>query len=584
MLSLTEMFVLKEADRVGKYTVKYKIKEGEFTSTYRVESPEGTPFFVKLFDPALIPQKLLTKDGVREIVGSRKIKHENVVSYIEDGELEQDGQKYPYLVTEFFRGRLLSEYLREGKHFSVDTAKQITVGVLKGIAHIREFDFNHNDITPRNIILDEVGKEEYIPRIIDLGHMCEYVSGVPPFPVNDLTLTYCAPEQLVGEFGKKGDVFAVGALLYTLLTGKAPWNVDLDKALFYAERKLKVRAARKEPLDTEALRQGGADQALVDLVSCALALSPGDRISLEDFLSGLSGKKTFIPKPQGSEPEATGSQPKKESDEEKTTVSVSFKKGSGGGFADVAGMEKLKEDLTTRVIWILKDKAKAEKYRLSPPNGMILYGPPGCGKTFFAQKFAEESGFNFTMVNGSDLGSIYIHGTQGKIADLFKKARAETPAILCFDEFDAFVPARGGLGAEHKADEVNEFLAQLNNCAKDGLFVIGTTNRLDMIDPAVLRKGRMDLHIEVPAPDAETRRKIFDIHLKGRPVAADVDTAALAEKTDNYASSDIAFIVNEAAMMAALADVDISQEQLLRAVENNKSSLVPVKSRPKIGF
>ena len=93
-----------------------------------------------------------------------------------------------------------------------------------------------------------------------------------------------------------------------------------------------------------------------------------------------------------------------------------------GGFGDVAGMDNLKDSLNKRIIWVLKDKEKAEKYRLSLPNGMLLYGPPGCGKTFFAQKFAEESGFHYLLVNGSDLGSIYVHGTQGKIAELFKKA------------------------------------------------------------------------------------------------------------------------------------------------------------------
>ena len=107
------MFILKEAEPIGKYAVQYLIKQGGFTSTYRVEA-DGVPYFVKLFDPALVPPKLMREEGVTEIVLGRKIRHENVVSYVEDGVLERDGVKYPYLVTEFFRGRLLSEYLREG--------------------------------------------------------------------------------------------------------------------------------------------------------------------------------------------------------------------------------------------------------------------------------------------------------------------------------------------------------------------------------------------------------------------------------------------------------------------------------------
>ena len=232
---------------------------------------------------------------------------------------------------------------------------------------------------------------------------------------------------------------------------------------------------------------------------------------------------------------------------------------------------------------MLRDKEKAAKYRLLPPNGMLLYGPPGCGKTFFAKKFAEESGFNYFLVNGSDLGSTYIHGTQGKIADLFKKAEMSAPAVICFDEFDSFVPARGSDSARNRAEEVNEFLSQLNNCAERGIFVIGTTNRIDMIDPAVLRKGRMDLKYEIPAPDPDTRKAMFALYLKGRPVSEDINLQRLANLTDHYASSDIAFIVNEAAMVAALSDEPITQQALEESIRCNPSSLAAPK-RPKIGF
>ena len=240
--------------------------------------------------------------------------------------------------------------------------------------------------------------------------------------------------------------------------------------------------------------------------------------------------------------------------------------------------------LTERVIWVLRDKAKAAKYKLLPPNGMLLYGPPGCGKTYFAEKFAEESHFNYMIVNGSDVGSTYIHGTQGKIAALFQEAASKAPTVLCFDEFDSFVPARGSEAARHRPEEVNEFLSQLNNCARRGIFVIGTTNRMDMIDPAVLRKGRLDLHVEIPAPDQETRRLMFAHHLKGRPLADYLDLDRLAALTDGYASSDIAFIANEAALVAALADENIGQRHLEDAIRCNPSSLVRKSTRNPIGF
>ena len=130
---------------------------------------------------------------------------------------------------------------------------------------------------------------------------------------------------------------------------------------------------------------------------------------------------------------------------------------------------------------------------------------------------------------------------------------------------------------------MNEFLSQLNNCAERGVFVIGTTNRIDMIDPAVLRKGRMDLKYEIPAPDAETRRAMFARHLKGRPTSEDIDLNKLALLSDGYASSDIAFIVNESAMVAALADQPITQQILEESIQANPSSLSTPK-RVKIGF
>lgn len=255
-----------------------------------------------------------------------------------------------------------------------------------------------------------------------------------------------------------------------------------------------------------------------------------------------------------------------------------------GGFQDVAGMDALKDSLYKRIIWVLRDKGKAEKYRITPPNGMLLYGPHGCGKTFFAQKFAEESGFNYMLVNGSDLGSTYIHGTQGKIAELFKKATENAPTVICFDEFDSFVPSRGTETAQHRDEEVNEFLTQLNNCSQKGIFVIGTTNRIEAIDPAILRKGRLDLKLEIPAPDEETRKRLFDMYLQGRPREDNINLARLSELTEGYASSDIAYIVNEAALTAALNDEAITHDILEDSIKANPSSLTPSMMRKKIGF
>ena len=240
-----------------------------------------------------------------------------------------------------------------------------------------------------------------------------------------------------------------------------------------------------------------------------------------------------------------------------------------GGFADVAGFDELKHRLSDEVIWPLKNKAKAAKYRITPPSGMLLYGPAGCGKTFFAQKFAEETGFSFKLIVPSDIGGMIIHETQKKVAELFEEAQREAPCIICFDEIDAMVPRRTSTpGLEYQNTEVNEFLAQMNNCGEKGIFIIGTTNNKDLIDPAALRTGRLDYHVEIPKPDRIQRAELFRVCLQNRPMGSDIDFESLAMSTDRFTASDIAFVVNKAALAAAKADLLISMDIVSRCISD----------------
>ena len=224
-------------------------------------------------------------------------------------------------------------------------------------------------------------------------------------------------------------------------------------------------------------------------------------------------------------------------------------------------------------MFVLQNEDKAERYGLKAPNGMLLYGPPGCGKTFVAEMFAEESGLNFKMVKASDLGSSYIHGTQGKIAELFAEARAKAPMVICFDELDGMIPNRSEVHSEFSAGEVNEFLSQLNNCSDRGIFVIGTTNRPEKIDPAVLRTGRMDKILYVDMPDTEARKELFRLNIGRRYTDDAINLDTLATATEGYVASDIAYIVNEAALTAAIDDVPLSEAILLAQITATRSSL-----------
>jgi transitional endoplasmic reticulum ATPase len=339
----------------------------------------------------------------------------------------------------------------------------------------------------------------------------------------------------VGLYNAATDLFSAVGVLYTMLTGRVPWDIVLPAD---ADRKARIaiaRQARKAPLPVSGieaptriiriLKQGNVVQG-----GCIYKSVDDLRRDMQDDNGSDGGTKPggFAPADKSDRP----SQPE-------NALELDVQKGGGNGFKDIAGMDQLKQMLTQKVIFILKDKEKAAKYRLLPPNGMLFYGPPGCGKSFFAEKFAEETGFNFMLVKASDLGSIYVHGSQGKISELFKKAEAHQPTIICFDEFDAFVPNRSNHGAEHQAGEVNEFLSKLNNCAQRGIFVIATSNRPDMIDPAVLRTGRIDRLVYVPMPDKEARREMFKLHLSGRPCEG-IDEERLTEFTDGYIASDIA--------------------------------------------
>lgn len=244
------------------------------------------------------------------------------------------------------------------------------------------------------------------------------------------------------------------------------------------------------------------------------------------------------------------------------------------GFDCIAGMRELKQTLTKEVINPLRDPERFKKFKVSIPNGIILYGPPGVGKTFIVRKLAEELGYKFIEVKHSDLATPFIHGSVGNIGKVFAKAMDASPAIIFFDEISGLVPNRQNLQGEgsHKEEEVNEFLMQLNDAADNGILVVGATNYIDRIDPAVLRPGRMDKKIYVSPPDFEARQELFKLGLSGRPYDKDINFSELAEKTEGFSSADIIEgIVESAARVAAnLNDTAINQKMLEKEMEHTR--------------
>ncbi len=250
----------------------------------------------------------------------------------------------------------------------------------------------------------------------------------------------------------------------------------------------------------------------------------------------------------------------------------------GNGLKDIAGMTKLKEMVTEGFINVLKHNECAKAYGIKPPS-MLLYGPAGCGKTFFAEKMAEEVGIHFMKIVPDDLACTWVHGTQQKIGEVFKKAEKAAPTLLFFDEFDAMVPRRSGdENNQHYDSEVNEFLCMLNNAADRGIYVLAATNHPERIDKAVLRTGRIDEMIYVDMPDAEARQSLFDLALSHLPTDSDIDTCALASLTKGYNCSDICYITQAAARKMFNKSICNSDGQLANITQSLLEEVISSKS------
>jgi len=220
---------------------------------------------------------------------------------------------------------------------------------------------------------------------------------------------------------------------------------------------------------------------------------------------------------------------------------------------DVGGLEEIKARLQEAVEWPLQYRALFEYARLRAPKGILLHGAPGCGKTLLAKALARESGVNFIAVKGPELMSKYVGESERGVREVFKKARQAAPCIIFFDELDALAPRRGMAGGESQVAErvVSQVLTEIDGIEElKGIWVLAATNRLDMIDPALLRPGRFDLLFALPPPDEAARLAILRVHTRGKPLAEDVDLQALASDSAGWLGATLEAWCREATTAA----------------------------------
>ncbi|MDQ3777409.1 MAG: ATP-dependent zinc metalloprotease FtsH, partial [Actinomycetota bacterium] len=236
------------------------------------------------------------------------------------------------------------------------------------------------------------------------------------------------------------------------------------------------------------------------------------------------------------------------------------------GFKDVAGVEEAVEELH-EIKEFLENPKKFQSLGARIPKGVLLYGPPGTGKTLLARAVAGEAGVPFFSISGSDFVEMFVGVGASRVRDLFEQAKQAAPCIVFMDEIDAVGRHRGaGLGGGHDEREqtLNQLLVEMDGFEmKDNIILIAATNRPDILDPALLRPGRFDRQIVVDRPDRTGRRKILEVHAKGKPIDGEVDLDTLAAGTPGFTGADLANLVNEAALLAARRGKKVIEQEEL---------------------
>lgn len=555
-------------DKIDKYTVAFPHKQGSYAETYRVKDTSGKTRFLKLINYSKLNRNQIDDNGrVIEVEIAKLLNHHNLCQFVDSGNMMMNGSQFAWFVTEFVSGETLSQKIIRDDDISVYEIKTIAKAVLSALSflHTRQVPIIHNEVTIQNVFLNFVGDLSSL-KLIDFGH-ARFLNQRPSKPdLKELNPFYLAPERFSGVCSTQSDLYAVGALMYQLLYGELPWFVDVSRKsnqdivdCILTERENELCLSKEDVYEL--------DDQLLNVMAKALSYDAEDRFKTADeFIKAIDGEIKV-------ERQSTKRRFLSQQQPNYTTIPTPIKK-KGEGFAAVAGMDELKQLMREEVIEPLHNPEEYRRYGITIPNGMLLYGPPGCGKTFFAKHFAEEVGFNFMCITPATLKSRYVNATQENIAKMFEEAEENAPTVIFVDEMNELVPNRdSGDIHEMSRSAVNEMLAQMDRTGEKGVFIIGATNYPNMIDPAILRAGRLDKKYYIGVPDADARMALFKLYLEKRPYDFGLDYMQLADMTRGYVSADIQLIVNDASRNALRQHSKITMELLKAAITNTAPSL-----------
>ena len=558
----------KKNDKIDSYTVAFPHKQGAYAETYRVKDTSGKTRFLKLINYSKLNRNQIDDNGrVIEVEIAKQLHHHNLCQFVDSGNMMMNGSQYAWFVTEFVSGETLSQRIIRDDEISVYEIKTIAKAVLSALSflHSQPIPVIHNEVTIQNVFLNLVGELQDL-KLIDFGY-ARFLNQSPAKPnLDELNPFYLAPERFSGVCSVQTDLYSVGAMMYHLLYGELPWFLDVSRK--HGQDVIdSILAERDKELELTKEDKYELDDQLLNVIAKSLSYDSEDRFqSADEFIKAIDGEVKI-------ERQSTKRKILSQQQSDNTPVSSAIKK-KGEGFAAVAGMEELKQQMREEVIEPLHNPEEYHRYGVTIPNGMLLYGPPGCGKTFFAKHFAEEVGFNFMCITPATLKSRYVNATQENIAKMFKEAEENAPTVIFIDEMNELVPNRDdGNVHEMSRSAVNEMLAQMDRTGEKGIFIIGATNYPNMIDPAILRAGRLDKKYYIGVPDIEARMALFRLYLKKRPYDFGLDYHQLADMTQGYVSADIQLIVNDASRNALRQHSKITMELLKVAITNTAPSL-----------